>query len=164
LFDEQDLAEISDPDYPGEGLVVCRNPLGADERERKRADLLEGTERELDKILARGTRQKSPLAGKDRIGIAVGKVVNRYKMAKHFKFEIVAPAQRSLSAKRKASSKRCADGFPVHSFQTLLDDLVTITSNTVGYSHDDAPDFERITIPTPTQQRALDLLRVRVNV
>ncbi len=280
LFDERDLAEITDPDYPGERLVVCRNPFLAEERGRKRTDLLEATERELDKIVARVTRQKRPLAGKDRIGMALGKVINRYKMAKHFKVEIgegscryerdlegieaearldgiyvirtsvaetkldaeatvraykrlseverafrslktvdlkvrpihhrledrvrahvllcmlayyvewhmrealapllfddddkagaeaarssiVAPAQRSSSARRKACSKRTADGLPVHSFQTLLNDLATITSNTLRYSQDDAPDFERTTIPTSTQQRALDLLDVRVHV
>jgi transposase len=281
LFDEQDLAEIRDnPDSPGERLVVCRNPLLAEERARKREDMLRATERELDKIVARTKRPRRPLAGKDQIGIAIGKVVNRYKMAKHFELEIgedsfryeqdlegiqaeaqldgiyvlrtsvpeseldaeatvraykglsaverafrclktvdlkvrpihhrledrvrahvllcmlayyvewhmrealapllfddddklsaeaarssiVAPAQRSASAWSKARTKRTKDGFPVHSFQTLLGDLATITSNTVRYRLDDAPTFGRTTIPTALQQRALDLLHVRVEM
>lgn len=280
LFDERDLAEIHDPDRPDERLVVCRNPLLAEERARKREEMLQATERELDTIVARTQRPRRPLAGKDRIGLAVGKVVNHYKMAKHFKLEIgedgfcyerdlegiqseaqldgiyiirtsvpeseldaeatvraykglsaverafrslktvdlkirpihhrledrvrahvllcmlayyvewhmrealapllfddddkvnaeaarssiVAPALRSASARSKALTKRTADGFPVHSFQTLLGDLATITSNTVRYRLDDAPTLQRTTIPTPLQQRALDLLDVRVEM
>ena len=77
---------------------------------------------------------------------------------------IVAPAQRSASARSKALTKRTADDFPAHSFQTLLGDLATITSNTVRYQLDDAPTIEQTTIPTPLQQRALDLLNVRVEM
>jgi len=86
LFDERDLAEITSPAYPGERLVVCRNPLLAAERARKRADLLGATEARLAPIVARV--EAGRLAGADRIGLAVGRVVDRYKMAKHLRLEI----------------------------------------------------------------------------
>src|SRR4030095_15440367 len=84
LFDERDLAEISSPDYPGERLIVCRNPLLAEERSRKREELLQATEKKLDLIVAATQRPKRPLRGAAKIGIRVGKVINHYKMAKHF--------------------------------------------------------------------------------
>jgi hypothetical protein len=84
LFDKRDLAEITSPDYPGERLMVCRNPLLADERARKRGELLDATERKLHGIQARVRRDKKPLRGKDKIGLAVGADLNHYKMAKHF--------------------------------------------------------------------------------
>jgi hypothetical protein len=88
LFDDRDLAEISSPEYPGERLVVCRNPLLADERARKRRELLDATERKLLDVQSRVRRAKRPLRRQDAIGIAVGKVVDRYKMAKHFDITI----------------------------------------------------------------------------
>jgi transposase len=88
LFDERDLAEIQSPDYPQERLIVCRNPLLAQERARKRHELLAATEKLLEKIQAATRRVKRPLKGKDRIGLRVGKVINRYKMGKHFIIEI----------------------------------------------------------------------------
>jgi Transposase DDE domain len=88
LFDERDLAEISSPDYPGERLIVCRNPLLADERTRKRGELLDATEQELLDVQARVRRAKRPLRGKDKIALAVGAMVNHYKMAKHFALTI----------------------------------------------------------------------------
>jgi transposase len=88
LFDEQDLFEIRSPDYPGERLVACRNPLLAEERARKREDLLAATERELDKIVRATRRKKNRLTGQDRIGVRVGKVLGRYKVGKHFQYEI----------------------------------------------------------------------------
>jgi Transposase DDE domain len=84
LFDERDLAEISSPDYPGERLVACRNPLLADERARKRSELLGATEHDLLEVQARVRRRKRPLRGQDKIALAVGAVINHYKMAKHF--------------------------------------------------------------------------------
>ncbi len=84
LFDERDLAEITSPDYPGERLVVCRNPLLADERARKRRELLDATEQKLAHIRARVRRAKRRLRGQDKIALAVGKVIGRYKVAKHF--------------------------------------------------------------------------------
>jgi DDE family transposase len=88
LFDDRDLAEITSSDYPGERLVVCRNPLLAEERARKRRELLAATEEKLRKIQARVRRAKRPLRGRDAIGIAVGKVIDRCKMAKHFDITI----------------------------------------------------------------------------
>jgi len=88
LFDQRDLAEITAPDYPGERLVVCRNPLLAEERARKRAELLDATEKKLAAIADRVRRPKNPLRGQDKIGLAVGAVINRYKVAKHFTITI----------------------------------------------------------------------------
>jgi transposase len=88
LFDERDLAEIQSPDYPQERLIVCRNPFLAQERGRKRQELLAATEKLLEKIGAATRRTKRPLKGKDKIGLRVGKIINRYKMGKHFIIEI----------------------------------------------------------------------------
>ena len=92
LFDEKDLGEITHPDFPDERLIACRNPLLAEERARKRDDLLQATERELEKIAARTRRTRRPLRGTKEIGLAVGKIINRYKMAKHFRLEITDKA------------------------------------------------------------------------
>jgi hypothetical protein len=86
LFDEQDLAEISHPDYPGERLICCRNPVLAAERARKREDLLAATERLLRPIT--GQVAAGTLRGADAIGLAAGKVLGKYKMAKHFEVTI----------------------------------------------------------------------------
>jgi transposase len=86
LFDTQHFAEISHPDYPGERLICCRNPALADQRAHKRASLLTATERELDKIAARV--EKKNLTGRDDIGVAVGKVINKYKVGKHIILDI----------------------------------------------------------------------------
>jgi hypothetical protein len=86
LFDEQDLAEISHPDYPGERLVACRNPLLAAERARKREDLLAATETQLAKVA--GQAAAGRITGKDTIGVRAGRVINKYKMAKHFILDI----------------------------------------------------------------------------
>jgi hypothetical protein len=88
LFDEADLAEIRHPDFPGERLIACFNPLLAAERARKREDLLRATERELEKVAAATRREKRALRGKDKIGLRVGKVLGRFKMAKHFEMTI----------------------------------------------------------------------------
>ncbi len=88
LFDERDLAEISAPDYPGERLVVCRNAELAAERARKREDLLAATERDLSRIAMATRRKRRPLRGKAEIGLAVGAVVDRHKVAKHFELTI----------------------------------------------------------------------------
>ncbi len=86
LFDQQDLAEITHPDYPGERLIACRNPLLAAERARKREALLTATEA----LLAKASDQAAAgrLKGKDKIGVRAGKVIGRYKVAKHFILDI----------------------------------------------------------------------------
>jgi transposase len=276
LFDERDLAEISSPDYPGERLIVCHNPLLAEERKRKREELLRATEKELEKVAVATGRAKNPLHGRERIGLRVGRVLGRFKMGKHFKLEIteqrftyvrnpdtiaqeaaldgiyvirtsvalatlspadavlsykrlahverafrclktvdlklrpihhhladrvrahvlicmlayyvewhmrralapmlfedddkasaarrrssaVAKALRSEKAERKARTKLAADGYPVHSFQTLLADLATLAKNTLQPRDGSAKPFEMLTTPTVLQQRALDLLGV----
>src|SRR5450830_231622 len=86
LFDERNLLEISSPDFPGERLVACRNPELARLRAHTRNDLLEATEKSLEKIKVRVDGAK--LVGQDKIGVAVGKVVNQYKVAKHFELSI----------------------------------------------------------------------------
>ena len=88
LFDETDLIEMHSSDYPGERLMVCRNPLLADERARKREALLRSTEALLDPIVAATRREKRRLKGRDKIGLRAGKVIGKYKMAKHFELDI----------------------------------------------------------------------------
>ena len=281
LFDRRDLAEITSPDYPGERLIACRNPLLAEDRAQKREALLRATEKQLDAIVEATRRPRRPLRGEAEIALRVGRVVNKHHMGKHLRLHIsddhfsyerdteriqaeaaldglyvirttvpaeelaaeeavraykdlsavehafrclksidlkvrpfyhrlkervrahaflcmlayyvewhmrralapllfdeedraaaeaqrrsvVAPAQRSPQAQRKAWTKRTAQGEPVHSFQTLLKDLATIARNTVVFNtkHPDSaegPTFQNITTPTPLQQRAFDLLEV----
>ena len=88
LFDEQDLAEITSPDFPGERLVACMNPFLEAERARKRESLLTATEADLEKITAACARARRPLRGQDKIALRVGKVLNRRKVAKHFTIDI----------------------------------------------------------------------------
>ena len=88
LFDDRDLAEVAAPDYPGERLIVCRNPLLADERRRKREDLLAATERDLARIRRAVERRRAPLRGTAEIGLAVGAVLDKHKMAKHYDLTI----------------------------------------------------------------------------
>jgi transposase len=280
LFDERDLAEIASPDYPGERLVVCRNPLLAEARARKREDLLVATEKDLARIAAATARARAPLRGSDKIALKAGAVLGRYKMAKHFRLSItdhgfayerdeeriaaeaaldgfyvmrtnvpaealdaagavtaykglcraerafrslksvdlkvrpihhrlaervrahvflcvlayyvewhmrkalaailfddhdtqsaealrasiVAPARRSPRAHGKAATKRTEDGLPVHSFQTLLKDLATLTNNTVATSLNPDATFNLLATLTPTQRRAFELLGVRPKV
>jgi hypothetical protein len=88
LFDQRDLAEIASPEFPDERLIVCKNPLLAEERSRKRKELLEATERALEQIAAATRRAKRALRGKDRIALRVGKVLDRHKVGKHFRLTI----------------------------------------------------------------------------
>lgn len=273
LFDERNLAEIASPDYPGERLIVCRNPLLADERARKRDELLAATEKELAKIADAVAREKRPLRGEDKIALRIGKIIDRKKVGKHFVLEIdedrfayrrdrekiaaeaaldgiyvirasvaaeemsadetvstykslssierafrsiktvdlkirpihhrladrvrahvfvcmlayyvewhmrralapmlfddedpeqaaakrqdvVAPAERSDSALRKDARKRTDDDLPVHGFQTLLDDLATLTKNRVQSG---GSEFDMLATPTELQAKAFDLLGV----
>ena len=273
LFDERDLAEITHPDYPGERLIACYNPLLAEERKRKRRELLAATGKKLDQIAAATQRPKQPLRGEQKIALRVGKLLGRSKVGKHFQLRIeqnrfswqrdqekidreaaldgiyvlrtslpagkssnqetvrcykslakverafrsfksvdlkvrpihhhlenrvrahvllcmlayyvewhmrealapilfddddraaaqaqrdsiVAPASRSEKAQRKARRKRTDDGFPVHSFQTLLKDLATVTKNHMRMGEQ---SFEMIPTPTALQQRAFELLQV----
>lgn len=276
LFDERDLAEVTSPEFPDERLVVCRNPLLAAERARKRRDLLAATEADLRKVAKAVSRKNKPLRGADQIGLAAGAVLNRHKVAKHFtltiaddsfaftrntdaieaegrldgfyvirtnlgeatlaasdvvraykslsqaerafrsiktvdleirpihhrlpdrvrahvllcmlayylewhmrqalapilfddhqraeaaalRASIVAPAQRSEAARRKAATKHTQDGLPVHSFQSLLAELATFTRNTMAIAATPHDTFLLYPQPTPTQRRAFELLAV----
>jgi hypothetical protein len=277
LFDERDLAEVTSPEFPDERLVVCRNPLLAAERARKRLDLLAATEADLRKVAKAVARKTRPLQGADQIGLAAGAVLNRHKVAKHFilsitddtfgftrntdaieaearldgfyvirtnldqttlaasdvvrvykslsqaerafrsiktvdleirpihhrlpdrvrahvllcmlayylewhmrqalapilfddhqraeaaaaRASIVAPAQRSKAARRKAATKRTDDGLPVHSFQSLLAELATFTRNTMAMAAAPHDTFLLYPKQTPTQLRAFELLAVQ---
>lgn len=88
LFDQQNLAEITSPDYPGERLVVCYNPLLAEERRRTRESLVAATEKQFEKIAAEVKRRTKTPLGKDAIGVKIGRVSHRYKVAKHFHLTI----------------------------------------------------------------------------
>ena len=279
LFDEKDLVEVRADAYPGERLVVCRNPLLAGQRARKREALLQATEELLEPIARATRREKRRLKGEDKIGERVGKVIGRHKMAKHFAWDIddngvfgyrrkvasiaaeaaldglyvirtslaeaeldapgtvraykrlstverafrslksvdlkvrpvfhrtdervrahvllcmlayyvewhmrrrlapllfddedragaeaarasvVAPARASESARRKARRKRSEQGWPVHSFRTLLRNLATVTKNRVAPRLPGAEPFDLLTRPTELQREAFRLLGVRL--
>jgi hypothetical protein len=98
LLDERNLLELSSAHFPGERLVVCRNPLLAQERARKRLELLAATEADLDKIVAATRRARKPLRGEDAIGLRVGRIIGHFHMAKHFELTIT---ETSLSYRRK---------------------------------------------------------------
>ena len=274
LFDQQNLAEVSSPDYPGERLVACFNPLLAEERRRKRRELIEATEKDLSKIAAEVSRRKRKTLPQTEIALKAGKVLNRYKVAKHFSLTIadgvfrwqrredsirreseldgvyvvrtsepkrrcsaedavrrykslaqverafrtlkgldlrirpihlrtedhvrahiflcmlafyvewhmrkdlapllfddeqldqdrkrrdpVLPAECSASAKAKKMDRVTADGFTVHSFDTLLRELGTRCRNTCRIpSHPSHAAFQQLTEATPLQARAFQLL------
>jgi transposase len=276
LFDQRDMAEITSKDFPGERLIVCRNPELAAERSRKRQELLDATEAELKKVQAMTVRAGNRLRGKDKIGLKVGALLDRRHMAKHFELTItetslswsrktdaiaaeaaldgiyvirtnlpeagypaadvvlaykglsqaerafrdlksgdlevrpihhrrarrvrahiflcmlayyvtwhmkrdlapmlfkdddpttaathrpspVAKATVSPAARAKAARKRTADGQPVHSFRTLLQDLANLTRNTVRFG--DALPIVALARPTPIHSQAFKLLAVKL--
>ncbi len=275
LFDQRDLAEISAPElYPDERLIVCRNPLLAAERRRKRLELLDRTDELLEAVQKATKRKNRPLRGSKEIAVRADRALRKYKVGKHYDIEIeddgfsfsrnqqriddeaaldglyvirtnvpqddltaedavrsykslsrverafrslksvdlkvrpvhhrldgrvrahvllctlayyvewhmrrrlapilfddehktddrdspVDPARRSNAAMLKVNSRRTDDGLPVHSFQTLLQDLATLTRNRVAMpgAEDDFADI--LARPTPLQERALGLLKVR---
>ena len=113
LFDERDLAEIESPDFPGERLVVCKNPALAEERRRKRHELLDATEQDLKDIQARVLRQRRPLRGADKIGQAVGALLGRRKVAKHFLVTISDDALSFTRDQAAIAAEAALDGFYV---------------------------------------------------
>lgn len=130
LFDERDIAAITSPDYPGERLIVCRNPDLARERTRKRLDLLAATEDHLAAIAAAVRRTRKPLRGEAAIALKVGAVVNRHKMAKHFELAIGAA---SFSFRRNAdaiAAEAALDG--IYAVRTNLAKQVLGDAATVG--------------------------------
>lgn len=276
LFDQRDMAEISAPElYPGERLIVCRNPLLAAERTRKRLELLDMTDRLLEDVEKAAKRRNRPLRGKENIAVRADRAKRKYKVGKHYDIEIaddgftwrrnqdrideeaaldglyiirtnvskdelpaegavrsykslssverafrslksvdlkvrpvhhrladrvkahvllctlayyvewhmrrrlapilfddhqktddrespVQPARKSDDAKLKANSGRTEDALPVHSFQTLLQDLATLTRNQVRVPGGEPKTTNVLARPTPLHERALSLLDVRL--
>jgi transposase len=113
LFDQRDMASITSPDYPGERLIVCRNPDLAAERARKREELLAATETDLAAIKARVERTRNPLRGTAEIALAVGAVLNTHKMKKHFDLEITDTAFRFTRKTEAIAAEAATDGLYV---------------------------------------------------
>src|ERR1700720_686213 len=129
LFDERDLAEITAPEFPGERLVVCKNPLLAEERARKREDLLQATEAALGKLaeqLARGTGPR----GQDKIARAVGRLENRYKLAKLFDIAVAADGFTFARNPDRIAAEARLDGFYV--IRTSVADNALAADDVVG--------------------------------
>jgi len=131
LFDERDMASVTSPDFPGERLIVCRNRALATERARKREDLLAATERELARIAAAVARKREPLRGTAAIGLKVGALLDKHKMAKHFTLDI-ADSRFAFARKTEAIAAEAAlDGIYVVRTSlpaTVLDDAATVRS------------------------------------
>ena len=113
LFDQRDLAEIASPDYPGERLIVCRNPDLAAERARKRAELLAATEQDLARIATATERARAPLRGRDKIALKVGAVLGRRKVAKHFALTITDEGLTFARDQAAITREAALDGFYV---------------------------------------------------
>jgi hypothetical protein len=129
LFDERDLAEITAPEFPGERLVVCKNPLLAEERARKREDLLQATEAALAKLadqIARGTGRK----GQDKIARAIGRIENRYKLAKLFDIAVAGDGFTSARNPARIAAEARLDGFYV--IRTSVDNKALAADQVVG--------------------------------
>jgi len=113
LFDQQNLAEISSPEFPGERLVACYNPLLAEQRTHKRQDLLKATEKGLDKIVREVARRTKTALSAAQIGKKVGAVVNRYKVGKHFELSIQNGAFRYARRHQQIEREAQLDGIYV---------------------------------------------------
>ena len=140
LFDEQNLFEITHPDYPHERLVCCHNPALADERARKRAELLAATEKELQTIAAATRRARRPLRGQDTIALRVGKVRNKFKMAKHFDLDITDDAFTFTRNKESIAAEAALDG--IYVLRTSLPEHTLAQDDVVG-RYKDLADVER---------------------
>lgn len=113
VFDTQDLAELTSPDYPGERLIVCKNPFMAEERARKRGELLAATEKLLAEVAAATRRAQRPLRGRAEIGMRVGKVLGRFKVGKHFMITITDETFRFERDQDKIAQEAALDGIYV---------------------------------------------------
>ena len=140
LFDTQDLFEISSPEFPGERLVCCHNPALAEKRARKRQDLLAATEKELTPIAAATGRAKRALRGKDKIALRVGKVINHYKMAKHFTIEITDEAFTFTRNDQDIAAEAALDGIYVLRTSLPTD---TLTDDDIVLRYKSLADVER---------------------
>jgi hypothetical protein len=123
LFDTQDLAEITSPDFPGERLVACMNPFLEAERARKRESLLAATEADLGKIAAACARDRRPLRGKDTIAVRADRVLNRRKVAKHFTVEITDDSIRYARDQDSIAAEAKLDGIYVLRTSVAASDL-----------------------------------------
>jgi hypothetical protein len=113
LLDETDMAEITHPDYPGERLIACYNPFLEADRARKRGELLDDTQAELERIAAATRRARRPLRGKDAIALAVGKVINKKRVARHFIVEITDDGPAWRRDEQKIAAEAALDGIYV---------------------------------------------------
>ena len=166
LFDEQNLFEINHPDYPGERLVCCHNPALAEERARKRGELLAATEHELQTIAAATRREKRPLRGQDNIALRVGKVRNKFKMAKHFHLEITDDAFSFTRNQEAIAAEAALDG--IYVLRTSLP-THTLGRDEVVLRYKDLADVERFfrTLNTeldvrPIRHRLADRVRAHM--
>jgi hypothetical protein len=166
LFDEQDMAEISHPDYPGERLIACYNPFLAAERARKRGELLDATQAELNKIDAATRRARRPLRGKDKIGLAVGKVINKRKVAKHFVVEVRDDGLTWRRDEQKIAEEAALDG--IYVIRTSLPADVLPTGGAVA-SYKSLENVERVfrglnsdLLIRPIRHRLADRVRAHV--
>jgi transposase len=123
LFDDRDMAEITSPDFPGERLVVCRNHALATERQRKREELLVATEAKLDEIVEATRRDIRPLRGKEKIGVRLGRVLGRSKVAKHFLTTITDDEFSYERDQERIHQEALLDGFYVVRTPIAADDM-----------------------------------------
>jgi hypothetical protein len=123
LFDVQDLAEITSPDFPGERLIACLNPFLGAERARKRESLLAATEADLGKIAAACARARAPLRGTDKIAVRADRVLNRRKVAKHFTVEITGDSIRYARDQDSITAEAKLDGIYVLRTSVAASDL-----------------------------------------
>jgi hypothetical protein len=121
LFDQQDLAEITSPDFPGERLIACRNPVLAADRARTREELLAATEKLLAPVIARVRAGK--LTGAAEIGVEVGKVISKYKTGKHFGIAITATTVAVTRKQDQIDAEAALDGFYVLRTPVPADEL-----------------------------------------
>ena len=166
LFDEQDMAEITSPDYPGERLIACYNPFLAAERARKRGELLDATEAELAKIDAATRRARRRLRGKDNIALAVGKVINKKKVAKHFLVDVTDDGLAWRRDEQKIAAEAALDG--IYVIRTSLPDGVLGTRAAVE-SYKALENVERVfrglntdLLIRPIRHRLADRVRAHV--
>lgn len=129
LFDETDLAEVTSPDFPDERLIICRNPLLASRRAHTRAALLEKTESELQKVVTATNREKRALRGKDKIGLRVGRTLEKCGMSKHFTIDIKETSFTFERNEEKIEAEAKLDG--IYIVRTSLDEKTMAAPETV---------------------------------
>lgn len=140
LFDERDLAEVTSPLYPGERLMVCRNPLLAERRRCKRDELLAATEEKLSAIVAATQRPRRPLRGQAAIGVRVGRVLNQFKVGKHFVLDIRANGFSFRRHEEHIAAEAALDGLYV--IRTSLP-AETLSSAQTVHAYKDLSKVER---------------------